>query len=202
VSLWRRIARLIAGEARSSVARLDDPAASVEAAYRLQLEVVDEVRRHLADLLTARKRLEMQVAAFARSGARAHEVEAFRAEIDELRAREDDVAAAAERLRRRADALRAEREITAARVAAARAGIAAHGSLAGLNPEHAEIRTLLEEARDRSLALEARAAALAELVARDDAAARGDAPARGDSAARTDASAREARGSSLVRPPE
>ena len=190
MSLWRRIVRLIAGEARSSIARLDDPAASVDAAYRLQLEVVDEARRHLADLLTARKRLELQVAAFARSGARAADVAALRDEIADLRAREDDVAAAAERLRRRADALRAEREITAARVAAARAGIAAHGSIAGLNPEYAEIRTLLEEARDRSLALEARAAALAELVARDDAAARRAEPAHG------------ADGTALVRPPE
>ncbi len=173
VSLWRRIVRLITGEARSSLARLEDPAASVDAAYRLQLELVDEVRRHLVDLLTARKRLEMQVAAFARDGSRAAEVDAFRAEIAELKTSEDAVAAAAERLRRRADGLRAEREITAARVAAARAGIAAHGTIAGVNPEHAEIRTLLDDARDRTLALQARAAALAELVARDDAAARG-----------------------------
>ncbi len=177
MSLWRRIVRLVAGEARSSLARLDDPAASVDAAYRVQLELVDEVRRHLVDLLTARKRLEMQVAVFARDSARGAEVEAFRAEIAELREREDAVAAAAERLRRRADGLRAEREITAARVAAARAGIAAHGTIAGLNPEHAEIRTLLDDARDRTLALQARAAALAELVARDDAAARNPAAA-------------------------
>ena len=89
VSLWRRIVRLIAGEARSQIARLDDPAASVDAAYRMQLEIVDEVRRHLADLLTARKRLEMQVAVYERDGAQREAVEAFRAEIDELRGRED-----------------------------------------------------------------------------------------------------------------
>lgn len=167
MSLWTRIARLVSGEARSQIARLDDPAAAVDAAYRTQLEVVDDVRGHLVDLLTARKRLEMQLATYERSGAPAGAVEAFRAEIEELRVREDGLAAAADELRQRADALRAERDMTRARVAAAKAGIAAHGAIAELTPEHVEIRTLLEDARERTLALQARAAALAELVARD-----------------------------------
>ncbi len=167
MSLWTRIVRLLQGEARSQIRRLDDPAATVDAAYRTQLEIVDEVRRNLVDLLTARKRLEMQVGAYERSGAQPAAVEAFRAEIDELRAREDALASAADELRRRADALRAERDITRARVAAAKAGIAAHGAIAGVTAEHAEIRTLLDDARERTLSLQARAAALAELVERD-----------------------------------
>ena len=165
MSLWTRIVRMLRGEARSQIERLDNPAASVDAAYRTQLEIVDEVRRHLVELLTARKRLEMQLGTYERSGAPRDAVEAFRAEIDDLRAREDALTAAAEEVRRRADALRAERDITRARVAAAKAGIAAHGAIAGVNAEHAEIRTLLDDARERTLSLQARAAALAELVA-------------------------------------
>jgi phage shock protein A len=167
VSLWTRIARLLQGEARSQFDRLDDPAASVDAAYRTQLEIVDEVRGHLVELLTARKRLEMQLTSYERTGAQKDAVEAFRAEIEELRGREDTLAATANELRRRADALRAERDITRARVAAAKAGIAAHGAIAGITAEHAEIRTLLDDARERTLSLQARAAALAELVAMD-----------------------------------
>jgi phage shock protein A len=167
VSLWTRIVRMLQGEARSQIARLDDPSASVNAAYRTQLEIVDEVRGHLVELLTARKRLEMQLAVYERTGAAQEAVEAFRAEIEDLRGREDALAAAAEELRRRADGLRAERDITRARVAAAKAGIAAHGAIAGVNTTHAEIRTLLDDARERTLSLQARAAALAELVERD-----------------------------------
>jgi phage shock protein A len=167
VSLWTRIQRLISGEARSQIARLDDPAASVDAAYRTQLEVVDEVRGHLVDLLTARKRLEMQLTTYERSGAQSSAVVAFRTEIEDLRQREDALAAAVDELRRRADALRAERDMTRARVAAAKAGIAAHSAIAELTPEQSEIRTLLDDARERTLSLQARAAALAELVARD-----------------------------------
>lgn len=167
MSLWTRIVRLLQGEARSQVARLDNPAASVDAAYRTQLEIVDEVRRHLVELLTARKRLEMQLGSYERSNTQHEAVDAFRAEIEELRGREDALAGAADELRRRADALRAERDITRARVAAAKAGIAAHGAIAGLSNEHAEIRTLLDDARERTLSLQARAAALAELVELD-----------------------------------
>jgi phage shock protein A len=167
VSLWTRIGRLLTGEARSQIARLDDPAASVDEAYRAQLEIVDEVRGHLVELLTARKRLEMQLTSYERSATQREAVEAFRAEIEELKTREDVLDAAAHDLRRRADALRAERDITRARVAAAKAGIAAHGAIAGLSSQHAEIRTLLDDARERTLSLQARAAALAELVERD-----------------------------------
>ncbi len=173
MSLWTRIVRMLTGEARSQIARLDDPAASVDAAYRTQLEIVDEVRGHLVELLTARKRLEMQLTSYERSATQREAVEAFRAEIEELRTREDALDAAAHELRRRADALRAERDITRARVAAAKAGIAAHGAIAGVNSAHAEIRTLLDDARERTLSLQARAAALAELVDRDVRAASG-----------------------------
>ncbi len=167
MSVWTRIGRLLTGEARSQIERLDDPAASVDAAYRTQLEIVDEVRGHLVDLLTARKRLEMQLTSYERSATQREAVEAFRGEIEELKTREDALDAAAHELRRRADGLRAERDITRARVAAAKAGIAAHGAIAGVTSAHAEIRTLLEDARERTLALQARAAALAELVERD-----------------------------------
>ncbi|HEV2737721.1 MAG TPA: hypothetical protein VGU66_03985 [Candidatus Elarobacter sp.] len=167
MSLWARIGRLLTGEARSQIARLDDPAASVDAAYHTQLEIVDEVRGHLVELLTARKRLEMQLTSYERSATQHEAVEAFRAEIEELKTREDALDDAAHELRRRADALRAERDITRARAAAAKAGIAAHGAIAGVSSAHAEIRTLLEDARERTLSLQARAAALAELVDRD-----------------------------------
>lgn len=163
MSLWARIARMLRGEGRSENERPDDPAAAVDAAYRAQLGLVDEVRKHLVELLTARKRLEMQVGAYERSGAHAESVAAFRAEIEDLRAREDALAASADDMRARAVALRAEREVTRARVAAARAGIAAHGAVAGVTFEHAEIRALLDDARTRTRALQARAAALAEL---------------------------------------
>ena len=190
MSVWARIVRLLTGEARSQLERLDDPAASVDAAYRTQLEIVDEVRGHLVELLTARKRLEMQLSSYERSGAQREAVEAFRAEIQELRAREDALDDAAHELRRRADALRAERDITRARVAAAKAGIAAHGAITGVNSSHAEIRTLLEDARERTLALQARAAALAELVERD---ARSSSSAHAEARVERDA---------LTRPPE
>jgi phage shock protein A len=113
----------------------------------------------------------MQLGTYERGGAPRDAVDAFRTEIEDLRGREDTLATAAEELRRRADALRAERDITRARVAAAKAGIAAHGAIAGISTEHAEIRTLLDDARERTLSLQARAAALAELVALDSAAA-------------------------------
>ncbi len=167
MSLWTRIVRMLTGEARASAARLTDPSASVDAAYRAQLELVADVRAQLVELITARKRLEMQIGTWERSGVRYAEVQALHDEIAALKAREEVVNGAVDEMRRRADALRAEREITRARVAAARAGITASSSIAGLTPQHDEIRAWLEQARSQTLDLEARAAALNELVARE-----------------------------------
>jgi phage shock protein A len=158
---------MLTGEARASAARLTDPSASVDAAYRAQLELVADVRAQLVELITARKRLEMQIGTWERSGVRYAEVQALHDEIAALKAREEVVNGAVDEMRRRADALRAEREITRARVAAARAGITASSSIAGLTPQHDEIRAWLEQARSQTLDLEARAAALNELVARE-----------------------------------
>lgn len=167
MSLWARIVGLIAGDARPRTSRPVDPAGAIDAAYRAQLGLVEDVRERLAELLAARARLEMQLASHERRGTAPSAVEAFRAEIAALRAREDRLAAAVDELRRTADGLRAERDVTRARAAAADAGIAAQGALAGLTGVQAEIRSLLADARERTLALQAWDAALGELVGRE-----------------------------------
>ena len=193
MSFLRRLARLVTGEARSAFERLDDPSASVAEAYRTQLELVDEVRRRMAEVLTAQKRLEMRASAAARerdalrttaaaaleggdeqraralvmrANARDAEIGILGGEIRELHDRVATLQANAEQLSAQADRLRVERDLMSARVSAAKAGIAANASLAGLTPEYAEIRALLDEARTRCTALEARAAELAEMVER------------------------------------
>jgi phage shock protein A len=194
MSFFRRLTRLFAGEARAAVERLDNPAQSVADAYDEHLLLLHDVRDRLAEVLTAQKKLEMQAAAIARTRdryrqdaiaalARGDEVLARRAVAREYLANRQSVSleaeitgiretflkidAVAEDLRVRTEAIRHEKEIVAAKVAAARASITAHSTLGGFSPEMEWIRTLLADARDRTQTLEARAAAIEELVRRD-----------------------------------
>jgi|GEM_PF-1206929 len=193
MSFLRRLGRLFTNEARAAVARLDDPAQSVADAYTEHLQLLHDVRERLAEVLTAQKKLEMQAGAIERTRER-YRQEAFvslgrgdealarralgRANVshEQLLDLQAEIAAihqtflkiedVAEELRVRTESIRHEKEIVAAKVAAARASITAHGTLGGFGPEMDSIRTLLADARDRTQSLEARAAAIEELVSR------------------------------------
>ncbi len=194
MSFFRRLTRLFAGEARAAVERLDNPAQSVADAYEEHLLLLHDVRDRLAEVLTAQKKLEMQAGAIGRTRDRYRrdaiaalgrnedvlarravareylanrQLESLEAEIAGIREtflKIDDVA---EDLRVRTEAIRNEKEIVAAKVAAARASITAHSTLGGFSPEMEWIRKLLADARDRTQTLEARAAAIEELVRRE-----------------------------------
>ena len=193
MSFLRRLGRLFANEARAAVARLDDPAQSVADAYDEQLALLHDVRERLAEVLTAQKKLEIQAAVVARTRDR-HRGEAavalgagdeararralgrvaiaaeqlldLQAEIDAIHVTFLKIEQVAEELRARTDTMRHEREIVAARVAAARASIVAHSTLGGFGPEMASVRALLADAHERTQSLHARAAAIEELVQR------------------------------------
>jgi phage shock protein A len=193
VSFFRRLGRLFSQEARAAVGRIENPAQSVEDAYQEHLALLQDVREQLAQVLTAQKKLEMQAAAIERTRDRYRQealvavqaqddvrarraigrTSAYDIQLDDLR---NEIAAvhesflkienAGEDLRVRTETIRHQKEIVAARVATARASITAHSALGGLGPEMESINGLLADAQSRTQDLQARAAAIEELVER------------------------------------
>ena len=61
MSISRRIATLFRVKANKALDRAEDPREVLDYSYEQQLEMVQKVRRGLADVATSRKRVELQV---------------------------------------------------------------------------------------------------------------------------------------------
>ncbi len=215
MSFLRRLGRLFSNEARAAVDRLDNPARSVEDAYQEALEIMGEARERLAEVLTAKKKLEMQAStvertrdrymqeaqyalsipdeararrALARANAYDVQLADLRAEIAQIGESFLNVERSVEILRARTEAIRHQKEITAARVSAAKASLTASTTLGTLDPRAIEIDAMLRDARERTETLTARASAVAELVERGTL----DRPGAAEAAADVEARLREA----------
>jgi len=192
VSIFGRVRALLASRANAALARAEDPVQTLEYAYGKQLDALQDVRRGIADVLTSEKRLEIERGRFEmeQSRARAFAADALGrgdeagaraaleraasgvaaaqrlgAEIDAVRAQREALQQTATELAARIDAMRAQKVALAARVAAATATTRAAESVLGLSADSYEVERMVERARDRSLQIQARAEALADLAA-------------------------------------
>jgi phage shock protein A len=170
----------------------DDPAESLDAAYERQLALLQQVKKARAAMVTAEKQLEAQAARFRTSADRlerqargavagGREDEARRllerrvgalAELEDaaadaavLRARCDELASGERELTERLARFRREQETLKASYAAAKAMVAIREAATGLDERMADAGVAARRAHDRTQELQARAAALDELVA-------------------------------------
>src|SRR5579871_5575148 len=70
MSLLRRLATLFRAKANTALDRAEDPREMLDYSYERQLELVQQVRRGLADVATSRKRVELQLTQLQRSSAK------------------------------------------------------------------------------------------------------------------------------------
>jgi phage shock protein A len=124
---------------------------------RYQQEAVLAVQQH--DDTRARR-------AIGRSNAYGVQLDDLRTEIDAVHKSFLKIENVGEDLRVRTEMIRHQKEIVAAKVATSRASITAHSALGGLGPEMESINGLLADAQSRTQDLQARAAAIEELVER------------------------------------
>src|SRR5580692_4494751 len=61
MSIMRRIATLFRAKANKALDRAEDPREILDYSYQQQLEMLQKVRRGVADVATSRKRVELQV---------------------------------------------------------------------------------------------------------------------------------------------
>ena len=61
MSITRRIAALFTAKANKALDNAEDPRELLDYSYTKQLELVQQVRRGLADVATSRKRVELQL---------------------------------------------------------------------------------------------------------------------------------------------
>jgi phage shock protein A len=191
VGVSRRIALLFRAKAGALLDRAEDPREVLDYSYGRQLELLARVRRGAADVATSRKRLELQLRqlrqAETRLGAQAEE--AVAKDLDDLarealtrraatreqavalesqraalEAEERKLVAAADRLQAKIEAFRARKETVKAEYTAAQAQTRINEALTGISEEMGDIGLAMSRAEDKTAQLQARSAALDELI--------------------------------------
>jgi phage shock protein A len=192
MGLWQRFKMIFKAKANKALDRAEDPRETLDYSYEKQLELLQKVRRGVADVATSRKRLELQLqnlatqesklenqarAALAqgredlarealtrRSGLH-QQIADLQAQLADLQAQEEKLTVSAQQLQSKVDAFRTRKETLKATYSAAEAQTKIGEAFAGLSSELGDVGLAVQRAEDKTAQMQARAAAIDELVA-------------------------------------
>lgn len=192
MSLSQRIALLFKAKASKALDRAEDPRETLDYSYQQQLEMLQKVRRGLADVATSRKRVELQLQqlggqlsklqqqaasamtagredlareALVRRSATQQQMADIAQQQESLRAEQDKLTAASQRLQAKVEAFRVQKETIKARYTAAEAQSRIGEAVSGISEEMSDVGMAMQRAEDKTAQLQARAGAIDELLA-------------------------------------
>ena len=187
-----RLAILFKAKASRALDRAEDPRETLDYSYQKQLELLQQVRRGVADVATSRKRLELQAEQLALSADKLQQqasqaVSAGREDLarealtrrsaaleqladlgrqhTSLQAQEAKLTLSAQRLQSKVEAFRTRKETIKATYTAAEAQTKMGEAFSGISEEMADVGLAMQRAEDKTAQLQARAGAIDELLA-------------------------------------
>lgn len=192
MSLMRRLVMLFRAKANKALDRAEDPRETLDYSYERQLELLQQVRRGLADVATSRRRIELQLTQLQQSAAKlqgqaqqalaagredlAREALTRRAAVTSqmgdlqaqqasLQAEQDKLTVASQRLQAQVEAFRTRKETLKAAYTAADAETRIREAVTGISEEMGDVGLAVQRAQDKTEQMQARAGALDELLA-------------------------------------
>ena len=192
MSILRRLAALFKIKANKALDQAEDPREVLDYSYTQQLEMLQKVRRGVADVATSRKRVELQLdqlqqsagklqsqaqqalgtgredlarEALTRRSAVLSQVTDLRAQQASLQAEEEKLTVATQRLEAKVDAFRIRKETIKATYTAAEAETHINEAVTGISEEMGDVGMAMQRAQDKTEQMQARAGALDELIA-------------------------------------
>jgi len=192
MSLSKRLALIFRAKASRALDHAEDPRETLDYSYQKQMEMVQQVRRGLADVATSRKRVELQsqqlaagidklqqqaAAALAagredlarealtRRSAAQQQLADLAQQQAALQAQQDKLTAASLRLQAKVEAFRTRKETIKASYTAAEAETRVGEAVSGISEEMSDVGLAMQRAEDKTTQMQARAGALDELLA-------------------------------------
>jgi phage shock protein A len=190
--VMKRMAMIFRAKANKTLDKYEDPREMLDYSYTKQLELLQKVRRGVADVATSRKRLELQLQQLERQAAK-HEdqgrkalslgredlarealtrrsgiqqqITDLRAQYEQLQSEEEKLTLASQRLQARVDAFRIRKETIKATYTASEAQANIGGAIAGISEEMSDVGLAMQRAEDKTAQMQARAGAIDELLA-------------------------------------
>lgn len=190
--IFERIALVFKSKTNKALDKIEDPRETLDYSYERQLQLLQNVRRGVADVATSRKRIELQAnklnsevdrlslaaqraleagredlarEALTRKAGIQTQLVDLQAQHAQLQAEEEKLVRASARLQAKVDAFRTRKETIKATYSAAEAQTRINEAFTGMSEEMSDIGLAIQRAEDKTQQLQARASAVDELIA-------------------------------------
>ncbi|MGB3907140.1 MAG: PspA/IM30 family protein [Methanomethylovorans sp.] len=191
MGLFNRMSTVIKAKMNKITDKLEDPRETLDYSYEKQLELLQNVKRGVAEVTTSKKRLELQKAklqqsidkldqqardaikadredlarlALERKAALVVQAQGLDQQIAELDQEQQKLVAAEKRLSTKVEIFRTKKETIKAQYSSAEAQIKINESISGISEEMADVGLAMERAENKTEQMKARSAALDELI--------------------------------------
>src|ERR687887_736868 len=192
MGLLKRFSMIFKAKASKALDKYEDPRETLDYSYERQLELLQKMRRGVADVATSRKRIELQAQslqqaaaklegqarqavsqdrddlareALTRRSAIATQLQDLQVQHDQLKGEEAKLVDASQRLQAKVESFRTRKETIKATYTAAEAQTKIGEAVAGISEEMGDVGLAVQRAEDKTAQLQARAGALDELMA-------------------------------------
>ncbi|HEU5159910.1 MAG TPA: PspA/IM30 family protein [Streptosporangiaceae bacterium] len=192
MSVMKRMSMIFKSKANKALDRMEDPRETLDYSYQRQLEMLQKVRRGVADVATSRKRLELQInqlekeqqkrtdqakqflqagredmarEALSRRGALEGQLGDLRQQYANLQGEEEKLTLASQRLQAKVDSFRTRKETIKATYTAAEAQTKINEAFSGISEEMGDVGLAIQRAEEKTETMKARAGAIDELLA-------------------------------------
>src|SRR6266540_3592263 len=174
MGLMKRFSYIFKSKASKALDKYEDPRETLDYSYEKQLELLQKMRRGVADVATSRKRIELQAQQLQTAAAK---LEGLQTQHDQLKVEEAKLVDASRRLQTKVEAFRTRKETIKATYTAAEAQTKVGEAISGISEEMGDVGMAMSRAEDKVAQMQARSGALDELMASgglDDLSAGGD----------------------------
>src|SRR4051794_18224425 len=187
-----RFSTIIKAKVSKLLDRAEDPGETLDYSYTKQLELLQNVKKGIAEVVTAKKRLQMQQdklgqsivkldtqarqalaanredlarAALERKTLAQNEMQGLDGQIAELESQQERLISSEQKLRTKVEAFRTKKEVVKAQYSAAEAQVQISEAATGVGEEMADVGLAMQRAMDKTEQMKARAGAVEELEA-------------------------------------
>lgn len=195
MGIFSRISTFFKVRANAALDKAEDPGQVLDYSYSKQLEQLQQVKRSIADVVTAEKRLELQQSQLidksnqreqqARQALAANRedlarmalqekenaltmINGYEQQLAQLRDQKEKLLAMQRNLTTRVEAFRTQKEMVKAQYSAAQAQVKINETLTGMSEEMSEVNMAMQRAQDKVLGMQARAEATEALIENDE----------------------------------
>ncbi len=191
-SLWQRFSLIFRSKASRVLDRAENPTETLDYSYEQMLTQLQNVKRGVADVVTAKKRLELQTQsieqnvvkletqarqalaanredlarqALERKAVAQQQLQSLDGQVQQLHDQQEKLVASQQQLETRIESFRSEKEVIKAQYSAAQAQVKIGEAATGIGRGMEDTGQAIQRARDKTEELQARASAIDELTA-------------------------------------